>query len=99
MVVSILPHAELGLNNHRKDVPHFSYQPNTFSGMSQEAGKIKSRDDSVDFTKSFKVDDLIRILPAHSCHTAAFHPHYHLMEKNENGEQVITDTISPCRGW
>ena len=67
--------------------------------MSQEAGKIKSRDDSVDFTKSFKVGDLIRILPAHSCHTAAFHPHYHLMEKNGGGEQIIIDTIFPCRGW
>ena len=25
VVISILPHAEFGRNDHREDVPHFSY--------------------------------------------------------------------------
>ena len=67
------------------------------SGMSQEAGKLKYRTKTEDMTKNFKIGDFVKILPAHSCHTAAFHPKYFIKEKTE--ENLISHFIEPCRGW
>ena len=69
------------------------------AGMSQEAGKLKYKEGKEeDMKKKFKVGDLVRILPAHSCHTAAFHPNYHLVEEVD-GEIIVQKTVKPCRGW
>ena len=69
------------------------------AGMSQEAGKLKmTNKEGRKMTDILKVDDLVKILPAHSCHTAAFHPVYHLVKNDENGVTVI-NTLKPCRGW
>jgi len=67
------------------------------SGMSQEAGKLKYSTKTEDMTKNFKIGDFVKILPAHSCHTAAFHPKYFIKEKTE--ENLISHFVEPCRGW
>jgi len=66
--------------------------------MSQEAGKLKWKSGNEDFTRKFKTGDLVKILPAHSCHTAAFFPIYHCV-REINGEITLQKKISPCRGW
>lgn len=89
-----------------KDSPELNFgtvvSPNTdlyIAGMSQEAGKLKLKTGkNRDMTTMFNVDDLVKILPAHSCHTAAFHPMYHLVRTVGNQSEVLK-TITPCRGW
>ena len=72
-----------GVKNH----PHLKI----FS-MAQEHGLITSND-PLDFEK-YPVGSLLRIIPNHSCLTAALFPNYYVVE----GDQVI-DEWTPMRGW
>jgi D-serine deaminase-like pyridoxal phosphate-dependent protein len=60
--------------------------------ISQEHGLITSND-PIAFEK-FPVGSLLRIIPNHSCLTAALFPEYHVVEDN----QVVDEWI-PMRGW
>ncbi|MEE2750730.1 MAG: alanine racemase [Myxococcota bacterium] len=60
------------------------------TGLSQEHGKVQW--DSVESMP--EIGDRVRILPNHSCLSAALHPVFYVVR----GMQVV-DTWRPCRGW
>jgi D-serine deaminase-like pyridoxal phosphate-dependent protein len=60
--------------------------------LSQEHGLITGKD-PIDFEK-YPVGSLLRIIPNHSCLTAALFPKYHIIEKDQ-----IVDEWTPLRGW
>lgn len=66
--------------------------------LSQEHGKVKFINSS--YNQEYKVNDVLRILPNHSCLTANLHDCYHIVDKGEivnkwriRSERPIT---SPC---
>ncbi len=62
------------------------------TSLSQEHGEILVEDDSL-FDK-FRVGTRVRILPNHSCLSAAQHRHYHVLENN-----AVVDKWKIARGW
>lgn len=62
------------------------------SSLSQEHGIVTSRG-PIDFGKH-RIGSRLRIIPNHSCLTAACFPEYHVVE----GEEVV-DVWKPVRGW
>ncbi len=72
-----------GAQNH----PHLKI----FS-LAQEHGLITSND-PIDFEK-YPVGSLLRIIPNHSCLTAALFPIYHVVEEDQ-----VVDEWTPMRGW
>lgn len=62
------------------------------TGMSQEHGEIHAADDAT-FDR-FPVGSRVRILPNHSCLTAAQHSHYNIVEKGR-----LIDRWEIARGW
>lgn len=61
-------------------------------GLSQEHGIIRS-EDQIPFDK-FPVGSQIKIIPNHSCLTAALFPEYYILENDK-----IIDQWQPVRGW
>jgi D-serine deaminase-like pyridoxal phosphate-dependent protein len=65
--------------------------PLTLIALSQEHGKIRgSRAD----IERLPVGTMLRIIPNHSCLTAALFPTYHVIEKGR-----VVDEWTPVRGW
>lgn len=65
------------------------------STLSQEIGKIESRNGSnIDFNE-FKVNDCLRIIPNHSCLTACAFPYYYII----NDDNIVIDVYNRCGGW
>jgi len=62
------------------------------SSISQEHGLITSKD-PIAFIK-YPVGSLLRIIPNHSCLTAALFPKYHIVEDDK-----VVDEWTPMRGW
>jgi D-serine deaminase-like pyridoxal phosphate-dependent protein len=60
--------------------------------ISQEHGLITGND-PIAFD-NFPVGSLLRIIPNHSCLTAALFPKYHIVEKDQ-----VVDEWTPMRGW
>jgi D-serine deaminase-like pyridoxal phosphate-dependent protein len=62
------------------------------SSLSQEHGIVVSR--TGELSPELEVGTKLRIVPNHSCLTAALHPHYYVEE-----DGWIVDTWTPVRGW
>lgn len=62
------------------------------SGMSQEHGLITGST-PIDF-RDLRVGARLRIVPNHSCLTAALFPHYHVV-----ADDRVVDRWTPARGW
>jgi len=57
------------------------------------AGNISS--DEIMNESKFPIGSLLRIIPNHSCLTAALFPVYYVID----GGEVVTEIWEPCRGW
>jgi D-serine deaminase-like pyridoxal phosphate-dependent protein len=65
------------------------------TGANQEHGIITTRDGSnIDFD-AYPIGTLLRILPNHSCMTAAAYDHYNVVD----GSDEIIETWQRCNGW
>jgi D-serine deaminase-like pyridoxal phosphate-dependent protein len=65
----------------------------TVGGVSQEHGQIASVA-PIDFAR-FPIGTRLRILPNHSCLTAAAHDRYHVLD----GGQDVVATWTRTNGW
>jgi len=63
------------------------------AGLSQEHGKLKALDDDADL-RALRVGDRLRVIPNHSCLTAAAHALHHVVR----GQEVEGSWV-PVRGW
>lgn len=63
------------------------------SGLSQEHGKLKALVSDEDL-RGLRIGDRLRVVPNHSCLTAAAHTAHHLVEGTD-----VVGQWSPCRGW
>lgn len=81
---------------HINSATGFGYMkedPNlNIDGLSQEHGFVSGRK-PIDF-KLHPIGSTLRIIPNHSCLTAALFPEYHVVE----GDQIV-DKWTPVRGW
>mmetsp|Transcript_41832 Transcript_41832/g.81791 ORF Transcript_41832/g.81791 Transcript_41832/m.81791 type:complete len:383 (-) Transcript_41832:272-1420(-) len=64
------------------------------SSVSQEVGKLVGLDGLPPDFEAYPLGALVRILPNHSCLTAALHPHYFMVRGG-----VVVGVTRPCRGW
>lgn len=64
----------------------------SITGLSQEHGIIRSKE-PIHFEK-FPIGSLLKIIPNHSCLTAALFPDYYIIENDR-----IVDQWQPVRGW
>jgi D-serine deaminase-like pyridoxal phosphate-dependent protein len=67
------------------------------AATSQEHGHVKYRDENraMDFAQ-FPVGTQLRVLPNHSCYTAAAYPRYHLFDAATG---AVTQTVTRCNGF
>lgn len=65
------------------------------TGANQEHGIITTKDGSKFNFGGFPIGTLLRILPNHSCMTAAAYDHYNVVEGNDE----IIETWQRCNGW
>lgn len=63
-------------------------------GANQEHGMITSTKGQINFAR-FPIGSQLRILPNHSCMTAAAHDHYYVVD----GDDEVAETWSRCNGW
>ena len=66
--------------------------------MTQELGVIGRADGSA-LGDVLKLGDVVRILPNHSCMTAAGHNVFHVVREREGGLRELVGRWIPARGW
>ena len=71
--------------------PGLKQLPMKLKGLSQEHGKIEAEPDVI---AKYPVGTRLRILPNHSCLTAAMYDVYHVVEDGQ-----LVDQWKPIRGW
>lgn len=64
------------------------------SDVYQEHGVVEAREGTIDLSR-FPIGSRVRVLPNHSCMTAAAHARYHVVDHEGN----VTATWARCNGW
>ena len=86
---------DLGANHLDNEISYggvWGYPDLKLFSISQEHGLITC-DEPIAF-EMFPVGSLLRIIPNHSCLTAALFPEYHVVD-----EDRVVDQWVPMRGW
>ena len=68
--------------------------------MTQEVSVVSTADGSPIDTSRYALGGTVRVLPNHSCMTAAMFPVYHVTRAGEGaGERSVVDKWKPCKFW